>query len=78
LTKEKQSLNKLNEQKIKTQAHYKKLGRLQDLLRAQPFISKKIENGKRTLDKDNAKIRSDFNLIYQTNTGCSALNSQAR
>ncbi|EGQ8132620.1 hypothetical protein C4C99_RS22970 [Vibrio parahaemolyticus] len=78
LTKEKQSLNKLNDQKIKTQAHYKKLGRLQDLLRAQPFISKKIENGKRTLDKDNAKIRSDFNLIYQTNTGCSALNSQAR
>ncbi|ENQ8746322.1 hypothetical protein ACEQ8C_001652, partial [Vibrio parahaemolyticus] len=46
--------------------------------RKQLHASKPKEDEKGGEDKDNIKIRRNFNLIYQTNVGCAALNSKAR
>lgn len=78
LTKEKQDVDALNDQKEKAENQYVQLNHLETMLRNQPCASKPKEDEKGGEDKDNIKIRRNFNLIYQTNVGCAALNSKAR
>ncbi|MBM4903437.1 hypothetical protein HYO34_12135 [Vibrio parahaemolyticus] len=78
LTKEKQDVDALNDQKEKAKKQYVQLNHLESMLRNQPCASKPKEDEKRGENKDNIKIRRDFNLIYQTNVGCAALNSKVR
>ncbi|HHY0446972.1 TPA: hypothetical protein ACVU4T_003921 [Vibrio parahaemolyticus] len=78
LTKEQQVVDDLNDQKEKAEKKYGHLNYLENLLRNQPCASKPKGDKKGGEDKDNKKIRRNFNLIYQTNAGCAALNSTAR
>lgn len=78
LIKEKQDVDALNDQKEKAENQYFQLNHLETMLRNQPCASKPKEDEKVGEDKDNLKIRRNFNLIYQTNVGCAALNSKAR
>ena len=78
LTKEKQDVDALTDQKEKAENQYVQLNHLETMLRNQPCASKPKEDEKGGEDKDNIKIRRNFNLIYQTNVGCAALNSKAR
>ncbi|EKO3870263.1 hypothetical protein P0E20_004256 [Vibrio harveyi] len=67
----------LSEQKESAMARYEQLENLESMLRAEPCTSKVKIGEKGVREKDNAKIRSEFSLIYQTNSGCAALNNHA-
>lgn len=78
LKKEQQDVDALNDQKEKAKKQYFQLNDLETLLRNQPCASKPKGDEKGGEDKHKIKIRRNFNLIYQTNVGCAALNSTAR
>lgn len=78
LTKEQQVVDDLNDQKEKAEKQYRHLNYLEHQLRSQPWASKPKGDAKGGEDKDNIKIRRNFNLIYQTNAGCAAINNTAR